>query len=321
MDRRTFIGTLAALPAVARAGEVSADAAASAETIALWPGDPPGAEQTHPVPLTTDAAAGPAHNRVITGVAQPVLHVVRPQQPDGSAFLIAPGGGYRQLWIDNEGFDVAQQFSGHGITSFVLVYRLPAEGWLKGRDVPLEDAQRAIRFVRANAARFGVDSERVGIIGFSAGGHVAASLATRFAAPVYNPQDDTDTLNARPAFATLLYPVITMLPPFAHEASCEMLLGASPSDALRAQYSCERLVTRDTPPMFLAAALDDDYVAPENTLAMLAALRAAKVAAECHLFERGGHGFGIHGAAGLPAANWPELFLKWAASRGYVRSA
>ena len=321
MNRRTLLAALAALPSAARADVATADWSTSAETLALWPGGAPGAVRTPPASRTVEQSATPQafHNRVISGIATPVLRVVRPDHADGPAMLIVPGGGYRELWIDNEGFDVAQRFADAGVTCFVLVYRLPCEGWLAGRDVPLQDAQRAMRLIRAEAVRFGIDLARVGVIGFSAGGHVAGLLATRFAATVYDARDATDDLSARPDFAALLYPVITMLPPFAHEASREMLLGASPSDALRAGYSCERLVTSATPPTFLATALDDDFVPPENTLEMLAALRSADVAAECHLFERGGHGFGIRGAAGLPAAQWPGLFRNWAASRGYFR--
>lgn len=323
MDRRTFLGTLAVLPAAARADDAVPPDSTNAETIALWSGAPPDVGIVMPVPKTIEQSADPGafHNRVLDGIAEPVLHVVRPARPDGSALLIVPGGGYLEIWIDNEGFDVAAEFAAAGVTCFVLVYRLPSEGWLEGRDVPLQDAQRAIRLIRANASRFGVDPARVGAIGFSAGGHLVATVATRFAASVYDRRDDADVLNARPDFTALFYPVITMMPPFAHEASREELLGATPSGTLRAAYSCEKLVRADTPPGFLAAALDDDFVAPENTIEFLTALRTAHVPAECHLFERGGHGFGIRGASGLPAANWPELFLKWGTSRGYFRAA
>ena len=321
MDRRTFIGALAALPSAAAAAELPAAAFDSLETIALWPGAPPGAGLALPSLRIVDESPNPGafHNRVLTGIARPVLYVIRPERPDGSALLIAPGGGYRELYVDNEGFDIANRFRAAGITAFVLVYRLPGEGWLSAPDVPLEDAQRAMRLIRANATGFGIDPARLGVIGFSAGGHVAASLALRANAAAYKPRDAADSLSARPAFASTVYPVITMLPPYAHEASREMLLGAHPSDALRAAYSCERLVTRDAPPMFHVDALDDNFVPPENTLVLFAALRAAQVPVEMHLFERGGHGFAIRGAAGLPAAAWPDLLLKWGASRGYFR--
>jgi acetyl esterase/lipase len=321
MDRRTFIAALAALPAAAAAAP-SPSPLDGLETIALWPGAPPGSGRVLPTLRIVEESPTPAtiRNRALTGIARPELHVIRPARPDGSALLIAPGGGYRELFVDAEGFDIAYRFHASGVTAFVLVYRLPCEGWLAAPDVPLQDAQRAIRLVRANAGLFGIDPARVGIIGFSAGGHVAASLAVRASAAVYDPQEAADQLSAKPAFAATVYPVVTMLPPYAHEASREMLLGAHPSNALRAAYSCERLVTHETSPMFLVHALDDPFVPPENTLVLFAALRAAQVPVEMHLFERGGHGFAIRGASTLPASAWPDLLLKWGASRGVFRS-
>jgi len=320
MNRRTFIAALAALPPAAAAATPPSPLE-GLETIALWPGAPPGAGHVLPTLRVVEESPNPAaiRNRALTGIARPELYVIRPERPDGSALLIAPGGGYRELYVDAEGFDIANRFRAAGVTAFVLVYRLPGEGWLAAPDVPLQDAQRAMRLVRANAALFGIDPARIGVIGFSAGGHVAASLAVRASAAVYDPRDATDLPSAKPAFAATVYPVITMLPPYAHEASREMLLGAHPSAALRAAYSCERLVTHEAPPMFLVHALDDSFVPPENTLALFAALRAAQVPVEMHLFERGGHGFAIRGTTGLPAAAWPDLLLKWGASRGYFR--
>jgi acetyl esterase/lipase len=253
-------------------------------------------------------------NRQLTGVVQPALSVFRPAAPDGSSVLILPGGGYQRLALDVEGYDVARVMNESAITAFVLSYRLPHEGWKDAADVPLQDAQRAMRLIRANAARFSIEPGRAGVLGFSAGGHLAASLATRSSAGVYVPQDDADTQSAAPAFAGLLYPVITMLPPFAHESSREQLLGEHPSMETRAAYSCERLVTRETPPCFIAAAVDDPDVSVDNSLAMHASLRAAHVPAELHLFGEGGHGFGLD--VGQPAGAWPQLFVRWAQTRG-----
>lgn len=320
MDRRSLIGlgtlALAAMQTRALAQGLAAPPDPD-ETIPLWPGTPPGLLNLDLVPRVVEASPEPEfyHNRQRTGVARPVLDVFRPAVPNGSSVLIMPGGGYRQLDFDVEGYDVARVMSAIGVTAFVLTYRLPHEGWRDAANVPLQDAQRAMRLIRNGAARLAIEPMRAGVIGFSAGGHLAASLATRASAKVYAPVDDADMQSAAPAFAALLYPVITMLPPFAHEASREVLLGDLPSTEMRAAYSCERLVTRDTPPCFLAAAIDDPDVPVDNALAMLASLRAAHVPSELHAFGEGGHGFGL--GIGQPAAAWPELFIRWASIRGF----
>jgi len=325
MDRRAFLASLALIGA---SGVAAAEPLArpppgeefeGLESLLLWPGAPPGATAKSPSLVVTDISSDPArfHNRALTGISEPRLFVFRAARSDGSALMLIPGGGYSEIWVDGEGFSVARYFSAQGVTAFVLVYRLPGEGWLQAPDVPLQDAQRAMRLIRGGAAGFGVDPDRIGAMGFSAGGHIAASLATRFDARVYEPGDASDGLTARPAFAAMLYPVITMLPPFAHEASRMMLLGTTPSTALRAAYSCERLIGPDTPPCFLGHALDDPDVPPENTLMFGAALRSAKVPSEMHLFERGGHGFAL-GTPGAPDSMWPDLLAAWARGRGFL---
>ncbi len=177
-----------------------------------------------------------------------------------------------------------------------------------------------MRLIRARARDFGVDPRRVGVLGFSAGGHVAASLMTRGAARVYPQIDAAEQFDARPHFAALMYPVISMAPPVAHAGSREKLLGTSPSAAQQATYSPDRHVGPDAPPALLALAGDDKEVDPRNSLSMHAALRAAGVPTELHMFEEGGHGFGIRLAQGKPAAIWPDLFLRWGARHGYFRS-
>ncbi len=315
MDRRSLIG-FGALALAAMQARASAQATGAPpdplETIPLWPAAPPGFMNPKLAPRIVEASPEPEvyRNRQLTGVVRPALSVFRPAAPDGSSVLIAPGGGYRQLDFDVEGYDAARVLNAARITAFVLTYRLPHEGWQDAANVPLQDAQRAMRLIRANAARLSIDPARIGVLGFSAGGHLAATLATRSSASVYAPPDDADAQSPAPAFAALLYPVITMLPPFAHEASREQLLGDHPTMETRAAYSCERLVTRETPPCFIAAAVDDPDVPVDNSLAMLASLRTAHVPAELHLFENGGHGFGL--AVGQPAGAWPELFLRWA---------
>ena len=315
MDRRALLGA-AALSAVVSAGAGALPPAipdfGPVDRVPLWTGTPPGG----PVPdlslRVVERSPDPAkyHLRALSGIAQPFFSVVRSRSPTGAALLIIPGGGYRELTIDTA-FAAARRLAEGGVTGFVLHYRLPHESWRRGPNVPLEDAMRAVRLLRAGAAQFGINPARIGALGLSAGGHLAATLSLRSSAEVYVPIDAADRESARPLFAALLYPVITMMPPYAHEASREMLLGDNPTLAERAAYSCERQVTREAPPMFLAAAADDPDVPVENTLAMFTALRRAQILAEMHIFERGGHGFGL-GSPGEPLFAWPELLLKWA---------
>jgi acetyl esterase/lipase len=235
--------------------------------------------------------------------------VFRPQHGDGSAVLIVPGGGYRHVVVDKEGFEAARWFVTRGIAAYVLRYRLPGDGWSAGPDVALQDAQRAMRVIRAQS---GVDASRVALLGFSAGGHVSAMLATRFDAPL---APDADTRSAQPTVSCLMYPVITMGAD-AHAGSRGFLLGAAPSPDAVARYSMERHARGDMTPTMLVHAADDEAVPLSNTMAMFSALRAAQVRTELHVFEEGGHGFGLRFVRDKPAGAWPNLFHAWASRHG-----
>lgn len=277
---------------------------AKAEAIPLWPGAPPNGEfKSQPVPV--DFPPGFFRN-----VAKPSLHVFRPSRSNGCAVLIAPGGAYSFVVGTHEGAGVAEALAAQGYTAFVLIYRLPAEGWSGFSDVPLQDAQRAIRLIRANAARFGFDPERVAALGFSAGGHLIATLATDHAQTLYPAGDAADALSARPAAAGLIYPVITLETPYTNPQTRLSLLGPSPSADQVARRSPQRHVSAATPPCFLAHALDDTAVPPENSLMMLEALRKVGVRAEAHFLEEGGHGFGL-GSPHAPDGLWLDLFDRW----------
>lgn len=323
----------------------------SKEFIPLWPGTPPAGPAGAPLPVTARAGLPPGgppgsplplmtrddplpdgyHARDVHIVRTPGLIVYRPAKPNGLSLLIIPGGGYAIEMVDIGGRDIAQHMSSLGITSFVLRYRLPSEGWLNAAhqvavapDVPLQDAQRAMRLIRANAKNYGIDPSKLAAIGFSAGGHLSASLATRFAAKLYDPVDAADALNARPIVSGLLYPVISMLDGrivegnFGSAGSRLFLLGDAPDAASVDAYSVERHVPADTPPTFICLAADDASVPPfANGIAMFGALRAAKISAELHVFEFGGHGFGLHPAQGKPVGAWPDLFLAWAKGHGF----
>jgi acetyl esterase/lipase len=328
MDRRTAIATgLAAAfakPAWADTvvpgdGVLPSD---PKENILLWPGTPPGGEGLKLPPIRVSNHEPPyitPVDRAIDQVGLPVMNVFRPDRPDGSGMIIAPGGGYTREMLDFEGMDVARRFNGAGVTCFVLRYRLPGEGWANRSDVPLQDAQRAMRLVRANAAKYGIDPARIGFMGFSAGGHLAASIATRFAANVYAPLDAADSVSARPDFSVPMYPVITM-GEGAHVGSRDKLLGPNAAPDRVDAYSIQNHVPADTPPTFMALAADDATVIPlPNAGAYYVALQTAKIPSEIHVFEAGGHGFGLARTVGRPTAIWPDLLLRWGASKGYFK--
>ncbi|PZU61210.1 MAG: alpha/beta hydrolase [Sphingobium sp.] len=276
-----------------------------APVIELWPdGTPGGGFRQTPLPIANPPPVF-MHN-----VERPCLRVFRPARPNGRALLVIPGGAYIFVSIDNEGVDVARAMTERGYTVFVLVYRLPGEGWGDRADVPLQDAQRAMRVVRSLAGTHGFDPRHVYALGFSAGGHLAASLATDFGQSVYRPRDAVDALDARPFATGLGYPVISMTPPVTHAQSRAALLGPEPDAALVARRSPAAHVTAETPPVFLMHALDDPAVPPENSLEMMQALRAARRPVESHFFQEGGHGFGL-GRPQLPASQWIGLFATW----------
>lgn len=287
------------------------------EVILLWPEGPPGG-----VPAGLQEQIVHRDNpfglpdRAAHDVTAPSLSIFRPAVPDGSAILIIPGGGYRWVVIDKEGFESARHFAAQGATVYVLRYRLPHQGWAAGPDTPLQDAQRAIRLIRSRAGADGIDAGRVMVMGFSAGGHLAGSLATRFDAGDYDAADEADALSARPDAAALIYPVATLTEPHAHAGSRENLLGPAPAASAITAYSLETLVRPDMPPVFLMHAADDAAVPVENALVLYDALRAAGVPSALHVFEAGGHGFGLRGIEGTSLEAWPSLVLVWGADKG-----
>jgi acetyl esterase/lipase len=323
VERRAFIGaTIAAAtagsanaqwgdPMTPAAGDPKAPIWPARERFALWPGSAPGAPP-QPIALIVNMN-GPANNRElwVRGVQMPEVHVYRPARPDGSALLVLPGGGYHFLSVQNEGLNAAQRFNADGTTVFVLSYRLPDEGWSKRWLAPLADAQRAMRLIRSRAAELGIDPARLGVMGFSAGGHLAADLTVAHAESAYAPIDAADRQLARPAYSALIYPVATLDRSITHKGSFDNLLGPSPSELLVAARSPERHLNSSTPPSFIVHSFDDGTVPIENSLRWIAAARAAKAQVEAHLFAEGGHGFGLRLPADLPGSRWPDLFSSW----------
>ena len=228
-------------------------------------------------------------NQGVREVSIPSLTLFLPEKGNGAAVLICPGGGYTSLVMKREGYDVAEQFIKRGVTAFVLKYRLPSDRIMKDKTIgPLQDAQQALRTIREKAKEWRLDPDRVGIMGFSAGGHLASSVGTHFKSPLI---DNPRLTNLRPDFMILVYPVISFQDHLFHPGSREKLLGATPSKQKVDWFSNELQVTPTTPPTFLVHAQDDVKVPVGNSLAFYEALLHEKVMAELHLYAKGGHGF------------------------------
>jgi acetyl esterase/lipase len=281
-----------------------------APRINLWPGDPPGAAGFTPQPLPADWKPVRLRN-----IAKPDLRVFRPAHSNGHTLLVVPGGAYWYVSCANEGVEIATRMNSLGVTVFVLTYRLPGEGWQRRSDVPLQDAQRAMRVIRANATGFGIDPDKLSVLGFSAGGHLAATLATQHSQVTYEGFDAADRLSARPLAAGLVYPVVTMEHPWTHEQSRSLLLGENPTNAEVQRRSPEHHVDVDTPPILTVHAFDDGAVPIENTLRLMNAMREAKRPVEAHLLQEGGHGFGV-GPPDTPAEHWTSVFATWLGRAG-----
>ncbi|MBA3940151.1 MAG: alpha/beta hydrolase [Sphingopyxis sp.] len=321
VGRRALLTASLALPfasAAAREAWTRPAGVTPDASIALWPEGhlrpPPGLVE-RAVQRSDDPDAS---DRMLEGIVRPRLDIFRPAKPNGAAAILAPGGGYRYVVIDKEGYELARWLRDRGVTVYVLFYRLPGDGWTGGADVPLADAQRAVRLVRSRAQADGIDPARVVFGGFSAGGHVAASLLTRFDARVHDPVDAADTLSARPDALAAIYPVVSMDPAIAHAVSREKLIGAAADAAREAAYSPDRHARADQPPLWLLHAGDDASVKLDNSLRLHAATREAGAEVEAHYFAAGGHGFGLMKAAGLPVAIWPELLWNWLAAQKIV---
>jgi acetyl esterase/lipase len=249
----------------------------------------------------------------IQKVSHPAIQVYLPAKlkATGASVLIIPGGGYAGLTFEYEGVQQAQYFIDHGIAAFVLKYRLPSDQTMTDKSIgPLQDAQQGLRFIRLHAKDWNLDPARVGVIGYSAGGHVASTLATHFdRSTVPNPEQ----VSLRPDFEILVYPVISMDAKITHMDSRKALLGPSPSSALVAEFSNELHVTRDTPPTLILHAVDDQLVDVDNSIVFIEALRHAGVAVDARLFAKGQHGFFM-----MPRDRWQNAIMDWLTTNGWL---
>jgi len=282
----------------------------------LWPeGKMPGG----PIPNITERIDDQTDNaglryRVAEHVTRPTLSYFAATNSTGASVLILPGGGYSRVGIDREGYETARWFNAQGIAAFVLRYRLPADRWGGGALVALQDAQRAMRLIRAGG-KWSVDPKRVTVWGGSAGGHLAISLCVKVYDRTYPVIDAIDRLLTRPDGAILLYPVVSM-GAGAHTGSKLALLGADASAADAAAWSFDQRVPGITPPIFLAHAVHDRVVPVDHALALFGAVRGSGGSIDMHLFEDGAHGLGLRGDPVWPMSDWPNLARRWQVRNG-----
>ncbi|WP_240627869.1 alpha/beta hydrolase [Terrimonas sp.] len=253
----------------------------------------------------------------ISNISRPTLTVFLPDavKANGTAVIICPGGGYGIVAASHEGYDVAKKFNEMGVAAFVLKYRMPNKKNQPAPSIaPLQDAQQAIITVRKNAAKWNINPQRIGIIGFSAGGHLASTAGTHFSKVLV---EDAGNISARPDFMLLIYPVISADITITHAGSYKNLLGENPSKEELDLYSNEKQVTDKTPPTFLVHASDDNGVSPNNSIVFYQALIKNKVPAELHIYERGGHGFGMYNKT--TKEEWMDRAKNWMESNGWLK--
>jgi acetyl esterase/lipase len=283
------------------------------ETITLWPNEIPNAIENsdyNEMEVIKDSQLTSTSK-----VTVPTLSLFLPDKDksNGTAIVICPGGGYLHLAIDKEGFKIAKWLNTLGITAFVLKYRLPSDEIMENKTIgPLQDAQEALRIVRRDAKKWNINPEKIGIMGFSAGGHLASTVSTHYLDEVYV----HDTISAKPNFSILIYPVISMEEEITHQGSKTNLLGNTPSDSLVKFYSNEQQIDSLTPPAFLIHASDDKVVPVENSINYYKALKNNNVPAELHIYEKGGHGFGL--GVKDTSLYWTVSCEHWLKSNKYV---
>lgn len=294
----TFVCLVAAVGSVAAV--VTKDVASQQPVELLWPGGAPNAKGD-------------------SDGDKPTLTIYLPpkEKATGAAVVICPGGGYGFLAMDHEGHQIAQWLNSLGVAGFIVKYRHRNSGAGYGHPVPLQDAQRAIRMVRSRAKEWNIDPNRIGVLGFSAGGHLASTTGTHFDKGRGDADDLVERVSCRPDFMILIYPVISLTEWYAHSGSQRNLLGDNPDKEMLESLSNDKQVTTQTPPTFLVHADDDNGVPAENSIYFYLALRKAKVPAEMHIYQKGGHGFGL-GKKDSAASGWPTCCANWMKERGLL---
>jgi acetyl esterase/lipase len=308
---RRILGVLAAalallVPALPLAAETVAPAAH--EEIRLWPGTPPGnGKVTGPEVLGDKGGAYGA----VSNVSTPRMRVYRPAQPNGAAVLVAGGGGYFRIQLWKESTPAAEWLQAQGFTVFELIYRLPNDGW--DAAAPFMDAQRAMKIIRTRAGEFGIDPGKIGIMGFSAGGHLAGFIAYQPARALYAGGDRYEATSARPDFAVLLFPVVTLRKPYDTTRTRREIIGDKATTKAENEWSLDTYASKDAPPTIIFASADDPTTPPAHGILLFETLVAAGASAELHLFRDGGHGWGL-GKPEQVISQWPSVFAHWAQS-------
>jgi acetyl esterase/lipase len=282
--------------------------------IEVWNGKVPGSIKDPNYKQVVDSA----YYIKLRNISKPTIEVY-PASADnnsGTAIVVCPGGGYYGVSFLSEGVEIAKWLNHLGITAVVLHYRLPDDAIMENKSIaPLQDGQEAIRIVRRNAKKWSIDPHKIGIMGFSAGGHLASTVSTHFNEKVYNPIDST---SARPDFSLLIYPVISMDSAITHAGSRENLLGKHPLPEVVKHYSNELQVNSETPPAFMVHSLDDEAVPVQNSINYALAMHKFKIPCELHIYQSGGHGYGL-GRSKSTESLWPEACRKWLEARGLLQ--
>jgi acetyl esterase/lipase len=288
--------------------------AAAPEEIGLWPGSMPGAGKVEGSERIGTEGAGLG---AVSNVAVPRMRVYRPAVPNGAAVLVAGGGGYFRIQLKKESTPAAEWLCAQGFTVFELIYRLPNDGWEPA--APFMDAQRAMKIIRSRAGEYGLDPQRVGIMGFSAGGHLAGFTAYQPHRALYTLADRAEALSARPDFAVLLFPVVTLRKPYDTTRTRREIVGTTPSPEAEAAWSLDTYASQDAPPTIIFAAADDPTTPPAHGILLFQSLINAGAIAELHLFRDGGHGWGL-GRPEQVISQWPALFEHWAKSLNIIKN-
>ncbi|MBP1665897.1 MAG: beta-galactosidase [Bacteroidetes bacterium] len=277
-------------------------------TIKLWPDGIPGSitDPSYVEKITTVDGRITRCERVVN--PDLTVFLPAPDKANGAAVLICPGGGYGALAFDHEGNAIAKWLNDNGIAGIILKYRLPSDQIMKDKSTgPLQDAQEAMRVIRRNASDWKIDPGKVGVIGFSAGGHLASTLSTHYAEKVYEVKDNS---SARPDFSLLIYPVVSFDTTITHRGSRNNLIGIKPDARLVERFSNELQITNETPPAFLVHSADDKAVPVMNSIGYFRGLQKNNIPAELHVFQKGGHGYGLAIDRGTESS-WPDLCIRW----------